>query len=723
MGEIVAELILTEDNKLVCNADFLTGENKDLKFVYRLRCGGRIVVECTPKTFDKTITFDVVETGLYWAEVWVNIADAEKKETNGVFVFSDEMRMNYSNWRTKNEETVLPELGLYKSVYPFCDIAVIKTENASEELKEKIHNFAENNGFLVNYFKNVCLLSTQQLHQDKLGNLYVFSGVTRNKNALLVGSKDIQKFHSDIISLSENTGEFCLFYKKFRKFEMSSDFFGINRIFYHKSDNLFVAANSYHLTLLILKAIGVKMHFDEEKIKASFYDTSTFLESNFHWQMDIAQVKELPVDKRIIFFDGEKEIIFENTALYEELKNPASFDEKQYEDLLFKAKEEIIDNLKVTLEHPDFDYVRIDLTGGTDSRIVYGAATNLPASLTKKIRIRSEKHKEEDFKIANAINNLYKFPYDDLPVEYCAGDNEKELFAQNPNSCNLGIYFIGWNVRKIQRIADTIHISGGVGEVCMKPFWSYFYPNTTNADELFEKIFNVHKCNILCYPGGEKYLKKYISETLKYIPARTFFEKIENHYLYFRNGYHFSFKYYSDIIGAGWTPLQSKSCFRMRNMAWSVNIDMKPQYDLISIMNPIVSQFPYVSEKQNNEKKILKERLYKNGLPYANINFDNDVSLYEKAESAKIERTTYMQGKEHFLENMKMQTDFFEDEKVLLSALKNLLNYSEKFEDMGIYLYAWIVERGKKDFVRHNHNLFKTKLMSVYWQLTIIQDL
>lgn len=691
------------------------------KFKFRIRCNGQEIINMTSQWSEvNSYFFEIKKEGVYYAESWINIRDSEKNFSKPCYFSPERIREQYLKWKetAKGKELVIPNI--YSPQYPFGNIIIISIIEIPEEKLKAIQDFAQKSQLhLTCYFdEGLFILSSYEFIKDKKNQEYIFSGITRNEKKLLIGCEDTKKYVEDISSLKNSIGEYCLLIKSENNLELSSDYFGINRVFYYQTDNIFVATNNYQALLLVLKKCGENLVLCEKKVKANFLDMSILFQNNWTWQMDVEKIFEIPIDMKIVL--ANKKISLEKTDLYDEIRNPLKFCDAEYENLLFKGKNEIIDNIKITLEHPDYEYVRVDLTAGMDSRLIYGALTNLPNHLTSKVRIRSEKDKDVDFETAIIINNVYKYKWDDLPVEYSAEIDENKNIPNIPIARFLGNYYAGWTIRAPQRIAKTIHLSGGCGEICTRPFLRYWFPNASTLENILS-YYVLRKDRLSLFPLVADSFEQMFKETFNYIPGRSVLEKFDNHYLYFRNGYHFSYNYYNDIICSAWTPLQSKSSFRAKLMAWGEGVDMKVAYDLLNIMNPILSQYKFGGERQNVEKIQIENKLYMPRIEIAYLSKDLDTTEYFMAEKRKIQSSRYLPNKEVYAKYINKQEEGITSNHELLLCLKEIINYSTDFEEMGIYLFSWIAGNRKKDSSVQERKTLANLLHSIYYQIKIIQ--
>ena len=415
------------------------------------------------------------------------------KSSNGDLKRIAFINNSYNIYKANYQADELPELALFRPQYPHIECAVI-IDNRKENVKtEYFSSFCDRLNFHCFSLNNYIVLSMRELLTDVNGKTYLFSGITRWKDKLIFGDEDIIKNNIDIIELCEGIGEFNLLTFDNDKLEISSDFFGMCHHYYYKSDkDLFVTATSYHLLLLILKEMNVEMKLNEKKITATMPLLDWVSQTNFTEEMDVEKCYILPPDKKIIVYN--KNIIFSNTNLFYEVTAPETFNVSLYEKYLYQAKDEIIANLHAVFQHQRFNNILCDLSGGIDSRMVIAAVLNLPPSMTEKIFIRSRKDLVEDFKIADSIVNTFNLKwYNDYLINKISLENigiKNDVLSQAQQSYNLGTYYTSDFMPGYTSIADTIHLTGGCGELISRCFFNWLNYSKHDENELKKCIYD-----------------------------------------------------------------------------------------------------------------------------------------------------------------------------------------------------------------------------------------
>jgi len=637
--------------------------------------------------------------------------------------FSDkELSVKYQKFRDKFKNIKTPPLGLYKPKYPYRECAIV---HSSKEVEVGgLSAFAEKEKMHFTILNKTAVISFGKLKKDKNGLCYFFSGITKWKDKLIYGFKDIKSNDISVTDLKEGIGEFDLLTFDGESIECSTDYFGICKWYYYKGDDgYFVAATSYHLLILTLKSLNIKMKLNIKKVSAAMGFFSAIAETNFTEEMDMENCYELPPTFKIIISSGE-EVLLEENSLHQAITNPPTYSEENYEEHLLLVKEDLISNMRVLLEHPNFERIVIELSGGLDSRIVLAAAMNLPEHLTRKIRITSYSSETEGYRIANGIIDYYGLRWNDSPIERkVPKSRSKNKLSQSPISHNLGNYWLtGTRERnpylvKHENVEATIYTTGIMGEVLYRPFYTW-----CNYDRGIDYLASslVSAVDIGKETNAGKYLKHYITETLNSFPPKGLIEKMETHYLFYRNRHHCSKKYSPTPY---WIPLQSKIAFDCRTMRYRAGkFDRKFAFDLLALLDPFLVNFPYESE-ENNEF-LLEWRLQR-----------SEEFLLDIKPSFEIEKTPrlsrkiyYDSSKEDFIAFGKELMKKYESKYTLLTALNTFLNYSEEFEEFGKVIYQLLVGITPRAEQKARYaSLFvagirKRRLFSIYQQIKLIES-
>ena len=644
-----------------------------------------------------------------------------KKDTREIEGDTRDFEYEYRVFREEYPAEKLPKLALFKPKHPYGEIAVIYDARPGAQSEDRLAGFCEQEGFSSLDMNGAIVLTTLEPQTDKNGARYIFSGITRWQDKLIVGASDIEKHGIAASELREGIGEFELLLFDGQKLELSTDYFGMCQWYYYKSDDgIFVAATSYHLLLLTLKALGTKLRLNTKKVIAGMAFFWFACESSFTEEMDIEQCYELPLEQRIVI-QQDSAPAFENTSFYQKARIHEPYTEETYEKYLYQVKDEIIMNVRAAFEHPGFEYILCDLTGGLDSRTVLAAVTNLPDSLTQKARINTYSGSVDDIEVANTIVNAFGLKWDDIPREktYDGIGIFGEALHQVPQSHNLGTYYSNYMLPKYFENKNTLNFTGGFGDA-LYHHACYLIDYSKSDHEILEQFRQ--SIDVPQTSNASGLFLEYLQNSILQMPGKTIKEKLELFYIYYHNRHHFKTKYVKQSLR--WMPLQSKAAFQCYLMCLGHGLDDRFEFDMISIMNPLLANFPYEGGKGDRYNKYLAshpDSLYRKGYPRVDMALDRNTDKWEET----IRKSIFLPDRETVERRCKETRAWYKNEQTMLSALKEFLDHSEEFEELGLPLYRYFVsDRHEKQFDKGYHvkEMRINRLLSAYWQIRLIED-
>ncbi|MCL2763714.1 MAG: hypothetical protein FWD40_00335 [Treponema sp.] len=633
-----------------------------------------------------------------------------------------EIKDKYNDFCKYYIPKVIPELKLLKPEYPFGEIALITGVS-----KDNYKNFANKNELylleLPMFFKNNgCIISNINLIKDRNDISFIFSGNAIYKENFIFGIDDIKQ-DINIESICECIGEFEILIINKDNIKLGNDFFGLGKWFYYKKNNIFIAATSYHLLLMLLSEINEEMDVNVEYIIANAGIQSWITQQLFSEELEIKDIFILSPDKKIeVDINGNIKLI--NTRLYFESNSTEGFDEKEYEELLYKAKNEIIQNINAIYKHKRFKNIIVDLTDGLDTRNILSAVLNLPLNLIDKTRIHSydKETSKNDFKTACGIVNMLNLKWDNIKnniqiIEQTDGIDQSII------SSNLGIYYLINHKPSIKKYTkkDTIHLNGGNGETCT----AFINKNTLIFDNYIKNI-NGNFPNSADNKKVNEVFIKIIYDEFKKINSEKSLIIMDMFYQKFRNRIHFSNKY---DLRNGFSPIQSISAYKAKKMSFKKNeLSFALQHDLIKILHPLLAGFPYIEKKQKNRIKVIKENKL-NHIPDINMEFIPDYNLknYEKNIKKHYipDKNTYDNKLYEYKYKIELYDWLYESQESLLSFLKIIIENVPEFEKFGFEWYEFIINMNDKkyDNYRHTRTIIKNKIISLYYQIRIIKKI
>lgn len=605
------------------------------------------------------------------------------------------------------------KLELYPLRPPFQDFALVITNTKANKKKilEKLpKNFCCAQSSLSS--KKAYIFSSNELVEKN--NLKIaFSGFCKYNDDILIGSKEIHNADKPE-ELAEAIGNFAFLVKKENDFIIGKDYFSTNNIYYYNTPELTVVSNEYHFLLMVLAEFKVDLKIDDDVAIANLcFCKSQLFEQHLSTKMEVKGVKQLPIENYILIKDGKFEL--RDTSLSDLLNK--EFDIKDYESLLRQAAKEITDNIELVYNSKKFKNVLVDVTGGTDSRVVFAGVTNIDDKENKTQIHTADDKRTNDIKIAIPLNNLYKYKYDDFPesMNFEEAENGQKILR----SLNMGTYYCITFFRGRRDADSIVRLTGNGGEALLRPYYTRYLLHDEisqiNDSKAFAREFvrrRAEKC--LLGESGLETLVNVFADEIDDTIGNSVLQKFENTYMTLRSGIHFNHRGNQTEGFIEWLPLYSKTAFYLKIKTYDLFKGNKLVFDLIQYLNPIISIIPYEKQENNDEYNRIKDTLLncESDLKNLKIALDTDQTNWLAAEikKKKITKTNSIRKKQ-----------FSREEKYELLQ-KNFVylmqNCSERLrEEIGLPLYHYIEQNKDTD---EDISLLYTKIYSLIDQINII---
>lgn len=716
--ELFAVNVDVIDGKLVCRVR-PQGEYSDLRFSFQLRRDGHVIAD---PVFLPTreMSWELEGSGVYWVNVWSSIPGSLPVSSRYIQYFAPPVVAAYSKWLAEDGCDSIPDLPLRRAVAPFRDLAAVLLREVDLN-GVGLEACAREAGLVPHRLRTALaggmyLLTTGELATDEVGQKWAFSGLARYGDDLVVGQEQAQKCLRDSAELRDAVGDFTVVRWDGQQVVFEADYFGLGRIYYIDEPQAVIASNNYHLLLEIAQSIGLDMRLDIEKAIAGFFDAGPFFQANFSHRMDVANSRQVRVDHRFALSLLGASV--EPTGLHADLNRNEEFDERVYERLLFAARAEIASNAEAAFRNSEFDHIRVDLTGGTDSRLVYGAVTVLPQSMTRNSRVFYEyagNSEAGEPAIVEFINGLYRFKWDAGPYEMGAQEVESDVLRQSPHSAYMGNYFAHGDYENWLIAPRTLVLSGGMGEACAKAEMRYWFPEGDDAAEVINEFCHSRGDSLVSFASAD-YFSRVIMESIGEMPGRSDVEKVDNLYVFFRSGIHYSTKGRSST--ASWAPLMSRSSFRAKCMRFSREVDRKVGFDLLNVMNSLLAAAPLSDGQKTRQREDLKSELYNGGILGAGISAPSAAEEVRVAAENRARAMTYCPDPEIYRQRLDDQRRQFGDDHIPLLALREIIASTPEMYEVGLALYYFITS-GKAGGVRYARESVRNRILSIYYQLRL----
>ncbi|MFC1610887.1 hypothetical protein ACFL6C_08005 [Myxococcota bacterium] len=722
-----------ESEKLLCR--ILPSEAKDDdSFACYLVKDGKIIDKIYRYRTCNAFEWNLQDKGIYAAQGFLKRNDSIAcKLSEPVAYFTEEDRRDLREFCQNSNREPIPRLPFFTSTYPHQDLALVFGPGKKHIDRSLLKSFAV--GLQLEFSEvhlggiKTCFLMSTRLMKGDGSYRYLFSGVGRNDSRLIFGDDDLANT-DDANSLMDSVGDFLLIRISEDTVELATDYFGISKMYYYLDGDIFVVSSRYHLLLLLLNRLSIKPTLNVRKIIANLCSTSQPFQQNFSREMEMENSFVLPVDKKIRV--SRNTVEFLDSEIHGLLRSPDAFDEHEYDALIGRAAVEITDNLKVALEHPAFDYARIDLSGGLDARLVFAALTNLP-EYRRKIHIHTANMKTEpqDLPVSAALTNLYGYQYDTIP-SFIEPTSKREVLADTI-SLHLGSYYLWGGLEQKAKMPKTIRIPGYFGEICARP---YYARNLMDSDLDTNELHDFVKAYLAkAKRSAEVHIHKgplaeILEQELARLPGRTPLEKFDLHYLYYRNGLHCTDRWLSNVVAPAWGPLQSKLLFRLKNMTFHTFKSIKLQLDITAALNPLIASLPYGRDKDNQDRLELEGdiRVSDPIFKHLNLVLDRDTSSWEESRQRKMANSVRTDDSERvrrgFVEDNELYSDFLY--RSVMSALQFLLSYEGGRlmgeSDVGLQIFSWIKNNDPSSTNVEMVTCLYNKVLNLYHQIQVFES-
>lgn len=583
-------------------------EKKADRYCYYLYNVARDVIEKSQWVKESNYFFKVDREGAYFVKMFRAENETQtSKLTSYVDYYDKQTKLEFDEFCQKDfKYNFINKLDcnfFYKMKYPYKDFAVI-VSRSNEKVSSRflnLYNLEEEKIAMAE--KSVYLLSENVNAFKTYGTL--LSGLLKYEKKLINGENDLK---NEVEVSQDLIGSFTYLKRKDELLEVGNDYFGTSKLYYYMKNEISVISNNYHLMLLILRELGVRMEANAKLILALLCKSGQAFQQSISRERELCDAYMLPVDKFFEIDENGVQMKDKNIAsVYQMEKNSTDLQE-----LLKKGKEEIIENAEIILADKRYDKIVLDLTGGLDSRLVYGAISNLE-QYRNKIGIHADgldeqiNQAESDLAIAVKLNCLNQYDYNIVSEKRFWRDIEVVECEMISQSILSGYYYPypSWRIATVRKdMIPAFELNGFYGEICCRPYYTrkLLQQKTKYKDKdvLLSTIINKKK--IL---SGKAYnaLRSALEEELQLLPGNSWLEKWENHYLFYRNGLHCNTIWEYEKGTPQWGPLQSKALYKYKHLTYGESYGVTEQLQMIQEMNPKLNLFPFEDAQDEIERK------------------------------------------------------------------------------------------------------------------------
>jgi hypothetical protein len=384
----------------------------------------------------------------------------------------------------------------------------------------------------------------------------LFSGVGKDGGALILGP-------SVRLGCPEPIGQWVAVEIAQNSIGIRTDFLGMAPVFY--SDR--IVTNRLHLAALALESEGL-LKLNTKSIASFFFQETGFNYQLAVWDTPIQGISLAPAGATIII-NGS--ITVEKSAHVEE-----RLSQDEYRSLIRRGAEEILENVNAALETSP--HVTCGITGGRDSRVIL-------AALVAGGRIKDVNFVTldvgRDIEIATGLVKKFGGSYGPRPVrEFLIRTFDDALMKRSSIYFGLYHHLLPTSVATVVGLQrpPVVRLTGGCGELYRDHYQKSAFPvQATDVDCTAESL----RC-LLSQHGywremlPESHLDEIFEpywDTFETLRGSTISQKLDSHYLNFRNRFHFGMSAYLHLqTFTEWHPLASPSILRA---TWGIPTQVK----------------------------------------------------------------------------------------------------------------------------------------------------
>lgn len=542
---------------------------------------------------------------------------------------------------------------------PYSDCVVVNFKDAAMAIEAagKIRSVAADNSLIVHELRHsspetLVVYGKQARLVQRNGGSFLFSGFGRIGSRFVFGDTDLS-YIVDRSDISGEVGQFTYFAVNKDSVEAECDLLGHGHLFASQHDGFAVIGNRLHLHTLVLRALGLKLELNDGPALSLLFSSNTFFSQQAVSHHMLSQgVSLVPVDKRAAMTGGLLTFRRKLALEYAVTGSP-----KDYDYLLDAGVQEVIENTRAVLESPDFGDIVVDLTGGKDSRLVFGSALHVPNWQSRIALNSTDVVNSQDLPIACGIANhfgarFYRGP--SLPQSPVSAEDNLTIWRSYFHGLYHRIGAAAWTYGG--RNTDAISLSGGSGEI-LRTFWH----DNLRRHVLPEDDVSSFSMRFARTLGKERAFAddrletvgNHLASALGELPGATLGDKLESHYLFFRNRAHFGlrgFSFYHEH--ATWFPLMSASLLKAaHSLPFAERASGRVIRDAMERINPILLGMPFDGKgiEGNDAPQIV---------------LDTDRSAWESATKERAERQTQGRTGQQWAMSWATWTDYVLDETI-----------------------------------------------------------
>ncbi|WP_163276206.1 hypothetical protein [Cellulomonas iranensis] len=446
--------------------------------------------------------------------------------------------------------------------------------------------------------------------------------------------------------VSDDQGQYSRFVADGDQAVVDTDLFGYGHAFASASGGVSIASNRLHLHAIVMTAWGLPVRPDMGFLAATFFTDHGFFSQQ-------SAVSSTPLEG-VRLVDSFEEVVLRCGRLSTRTRPAAHRLEpaRDYGRALGDGVDAVIEATRAALRSPSFERQIVDLTGGKDSRIVFGAM--LRSGYDRESAFFNTLGPGPDVEIASMLASMTN-------VGFFEGYSQAQL---TPVTLQFNIdFWVSYYAAEYNRFGAAAHsplgqnvseisIGGAHGEV-YRGFWSqvvdrHMLPGQDSRDFAERLVTNVSDSGWRDSPLLELVVDELESDLRRGL-GDTLEDQIEDHYMRHRNRSHCGLRGFTQLHERmTWYPLLSADLFAAaRSVSHAERSTNRVVFDILSRIHPVLVDLPFASPGAFDEVS----RRWRTGPEAARLRLllQHEVGAWEEATRRRAEDTAARrQGKARF---------------------------------------------------------------------------
>jgi len=592
-------MIDTFDVRIHADSETVTGtmvfrdaKPSDAEIAFYLSRNGKFV-ERRPYSRDTSAVFLLQDAGTYTVKGFLKTGDAKAAKSSPAHTHVP---------RQIQESQSPPDLRFAPLAFPHQDLVVVSSSSSeTPRVQAELEALAGSVGCTLSTFATTAG-ATHVIHAEAGMGPSFFSGMASTTSRLVFGPGEAAVTGAE--ELRHSVGDFCLVEIDNESAAVSTDYFGVCKMYFFSDRTIACASTRSHLLLLTLRALGAELEVDATSVRAMLQANTQVFTQSFSSSIGVAGCRALAPGQSLLLTAGRIDVGRSPIADILDQPTDQHLSAEEYEHLLAQGCSEIEHNLRVALEHPGFSRVRVDVTGGLDSRTLVTALSRMPEHADHvELHTADFATSPHDLPISLRLSRSMPFRYD--TGERATYDIDADTALLENISYHLGTYFGIRTDGSRTRLPGTLCINGFFGEASMRPYFArlLFGRHEEHLDPADFAHSHVESINYSRRPISRDYdLQSAFRSEFENLPGTTSTARFDALYLFHRNGLHCSDRWMSHVRAPSWGPLQSPSLFALKWRTLDSLRGIKVQIDATERLNPDLALVPVGREKDNADR-------------------------------------------------------------------------------------------------------------------------